>query len=266
MNSISLSGYSILSKNENNAEIDIYTLRSLCTRGIKMYFIFTFITISLIILCIILKHYYKEIFRKKRKKLDVTELNTVIPAKSTSNRKNENPLKAPDKFMIKTFFQTSKAEKIVYEYLLKNLSPHYTIIPHVSLTDLFSSSHNDNEIHEYNIYKLLGYHVDFAIFDKLYHPIMAIELNGSSHWTNPKIIWSDQRKKELFEYFNIPFITVDLSKSYKDEDLKQLVQSKIEEKPHILYCWSCHVPITHPFAECSVCHKTNIHVPPLFKK
>ena len=208
------------------------------------------------------------IFRKKllksflsKKSLQQTQTKESIPI-----YRNENPIKAPENFSTKTFFESSKAERIIYEYLQKSLSPFYTVIPHVSLTDIFSYSKSENESSSYNIYKFLGYHVDFAVFDKLYYPVMAIELNGGSHRTDRKVIWTDQRKKELFGYFHIPLISLDLSKSYKDGELTQLLRNQIKEDSRIVYCWNCHVPITHPFTECPKCHKSNIHLPVLFIK
>lgn len=177
---------------------------------------------------------------------------------------NENPIKAPERFSTKTFFESSKAEKIIYEYLKKSLSNYYIVIPHVSLTDLFSYSKPDGERDSYNIYKFLGYHIDFVIFDKLYHPAMAIELNGSRHKTDPKTIWTDQRKKELFHHFHIPLISLDLSVSYRDHELAPLLMRQIKEEERIVYCWNCHVPIIYPFTECPKCHKSKIPVPALF--
>lgn len=177
---------------------------------------------------------------------------------------NQNPIKAPDRFSIKTFFESSKAEKIIYEHLQKSLSHNYIVIPHVSLTDLFSYSKPNGENDPYNIYKFLGYHIDFVIFDKLYHPVMAIELNGIRHKTDQRTIWTDQRKKELFYHFHIPLISLDLSIRYQDHELAPLLMRQIQEEDRIVYCWSCHVPITYPFTECPKCHKSKIPVPALF--
>lgn len=179
-------------------------------------------------------------------------------------KRNENPIKTPQLFTLKTFFEASRAEKIIYEYLQKELSSYYTIIPHVSLTDIFTYPQETDENRQYNIYKLLGYHVDFVVYDKLYHPVMAIELNGSNHKTNSRTIWTDQRKKELFEYFKIPFISLDLSRHYQDAELIELLKNKISESPRIIYCWTCHLPIELPITSCSMCQRTNIPVPPLF--
>ena len=115
----------------------------------------------------------------------------------------------------------------------------------MSLTDIFSYCKPDGETDPYNMYKLLGYHVDFVIFDELYYPIMAIELNGASHKTNAKTIWTDQKKKEFFEYFHVPLVVLDLSQSYTDSELVRLFIEQMNQAPRIAYCWKCRKPILH---------------------
>lgn len=211
--------------------------------------------ILLIIIFILLLFIYHKCYQLLSSKKDSIEIKTPKSVDTITVKRNENPIKAPERFSIKTFFASSKAEKIIYEYLQTSLSDYYKVIPHVSLIDLFSYSKPDGEDDTYNIYKLLGYHVDFVIFDELYHPVMGIELNGGSHKTDPKIIWTDRRKKELFTYFHIPLISLDLSTSYKDNELAPLLRSQITESIRIIYCWRCHTPIAYPFAECPKCYK-----------
>lgn len=195
---------------------------------------------------------------------DSSDMQAIPINRNDTQVKNENPLNDPENFNLITFFERSKAERIIYEYLLESLSPHYIVIPHVSLVDIFSYSKPADDEEKYNIYKMLGYHVDFAIFDKLFHPVMAIEINGGHHLTNPKTIRSDYLKKELFIHFDVPLLSLDLSSSHPDHELGQLLRDTIEATPRIAYCWKCHLPIMSPFSECPVCHKTNITAPPLF--
>lgn len=245
--------------------------RGICMLTILLKFIL--IVILLLLIFYICYKCHKIILFKKETKSTIlpsdsisipqtTDINTV----PTPIPQNENPIKAPELFTLKTFFESSRAERLIYEYLQKELSSYYIVIPHVSLTDIFAYPQETDENNQYNIYKLLGYHVDFAIYDKLYHPVMAIESNGGSHKTNTRTMWTDQRKKELFDHFKIPLITLDLSKSYKDNDLIQLLKNEIKEDSRIVYCWHCHVPITYPFAECPKCNRNKIPVKPLFSQ
>ena len=193
------------------------------------------------------------------------EIDTLIKSK-------ENPLKYPDKFSLQTFFASSKAEKIIYEYFRASLADCYTIIPHTSLTDIFHFNETDDEKSNYSIYKFLGYHVDFTIFDQLYHPIMSIEVNGKDHKENSYVMWKDTQKKTLFNNFKIPLISLDLSNQHPDEDLPRLLREEISKSKHITYCWKCNTPINchienkdYIIPECPNCKKRNIPVKMLFK-
>ncbi len=222
------------------------------------------IFILLLIVCFFCYQCYQLLSAMQKTK--VIEKSQIQSVPSTAEQGNENPIKAPERFSIKTFFEFSKAESIIYNYLKTSLSKLYTVIPHVSLTDIFSYCKPDGETDPYNMYKLLGYHVDFVIFDELYYPIMAIELNGASHKTNAKTIWTDQKKKEFFEYFHVPLVVLDLSQSYTDSELVRLFIEQMNQAPRIVYCWKCRKPILHPFTECPQCHKIGIPVPALLSK
>lgn len=222
------------------------------------------IFILLLVVCFYCYQCYQLLAAMQKKKIVGKPQAQAIPP--AAEQGNENPIKAPERFSIKTFFEFSKAEAVVYNYLKASLSKLYTVIPHVSLTDIFSYCKPDGETDPYNMYKLLGYHVDFAVFDELYYPVMAIELNGASHKTNSKTIWTDQKKKDFFEYFHIPLVVLDLSQSYRDDELVQLLMEQMNQAPRIVYCWKCRKPIVHPFTECPQCHKTGIPVPALLSK
>ena len=195
------------------------------------------IFILLLVVCFFCYQCYQLLSAMQKTKIVEKPQTQIISP--TAEQGNENPIKAPERF---------------------------SVIPHVSLTDIFSYCKPDRETDTYNMYKLLGYHVDFAVFDELYYPIMAIELNGASHKTNSKTIWTDQKKKDFFEYFYIPLVVLDLSQSYRDDELVQLLIEQMNQAPRIVYCWKCHKPIVHPFTECPQCHKTGIPVPTLLSK
>lgn len=88
----------------------------------------------------------------------------------------KNPIENANLFSKKkTFFTDSSAERISYEHLSKILSDDYIIIPHISLSDLFTYSAENNA--DYDIHKFLGYHVDFAIFDTHFLACSKIKIN-----------------------------------------------------------------------------------------
>ncbi len=150
---------------------------------------------------------------------------------------SDNPICYPDKFEIDTFFSNSEAEQKTYEILNEIVNTeYYTIIPHVSLSDLFHYK-KENVESMLNIYKLLGYHVDFAFFDKKFHPVLAIEINGSKHYKNSKTIWTDNQKQAFFAYHHIPLISADWSKPISNE--KDYWIDKLDHVSLPVYCWKC---------------------------
>ena len=178
----------------------------------------------------------------------------------------DNPLKYPELFSRKTFFSSSSFENTVYNYLLNSITDDYVIIPHTSLVDLFSY---DNDTTEYNIYKFLGYHVDFTIFDSIYYPVLSIEVNGILHQYNYQRE-IDNKKKKLFDYFKIPLITIDIPEECSNEEAIVILNQKLSDILPIVYCWRCKTPIEYSknssekMITCPTCGKTNIPIKPLF--
>lgn len=180
----------------------------------------------------------------------------------------KNPIENVNLFSKKkTFFTDSSAERISYEHLSKILSDDYIIIPHVSLSDLFTYSAENNA--DYDIHKFLGYHVDFAIFDITYHAIMAIELNGIPHKYYRAAKWNDIKKREFFEHFKVPLITIDISSLSADEIISSL-EHAIKTASFFTCCWKCNTLIECSaedsiVSQCPTCGKKNIPVKALFR-
>lgn len=148
--------------------------------------------------------------------------------------KSDNPICYPDKFETAAFFSNSSAEYAIYKILTEIINTDFfTIIPHVSLCDLFRYKIDE----QVNFYKFLGYHVDFAIFDKAYYPVLVIEINGSKHYENAKTIWTDAQKKSFFKYHNIPFISSNWSKKIVNE--REYIQNELRDVSIPVYCWEC---------------------------
>ncbi len=148
--------------------------------------------------------------------------------------KSDNPICYPNKFTTKTFFSGSHAEYVIFQILSEIINTEYfKILPHVSLCDMFQY----NIPEQTNIYKFLGYHADFVIFDKAYYPVLAIEINGSKHYEDKKSMWTDTQKKAFFEYHKIPFIESNWSK--KIDNAKEYIINELQEITLPVYCWEC---------------------------
>lgn len=150
--------------------------------------------------------------------------------------KSDNPICYPEKFERTALFSNSRAELITYNILLEIINTnYYTILPHVSLSDLFHYKINENTSD--SIYKFLAYHVDFAIFDKAFYPVLVLEINGSTHYENARTIWTDTQKKAFFEYHKIPIISSDWSNKIDDE--KDYILNELRDIEIPVYCWKC---------------------------
>lgn len=114
-----------------------------------------------------------------------------------------------------------------YNVLQGIINNQYTVLPQVRLSDLVSIK-NDSRDHE-NLYHVLGNKsVDYAVFTKAtMAPVLAIELNGASHFAANRQN-RDQVVKALLEGVGINFLPVDKN-SYKKEELSEKLKNLLSE-------------------------------------
>lgn len=90
-----------------------------------------------------------------------------------------------------------KREVMLFQELTKQLPDGYYIFPKMRLADIMETTASGREFHgQFN--RISKKHIDFLICDQYYKPVIAIELNGSSHQT-ARAQKSDEFKKKAFE-------------------------------------------------------------------
>ena len=99
-----------------------------------------------------------------------------------------------------------KREAAFFYELKKQLSEGYNIFPKMRIADFLETTATGRDYYKQRN-KILPKHVDFLICDQYFKPLLAIEVNGSSH-RQEKVQVNDALKKEIFEAAEIPLKTV----------------------------------------------------------
>ncbi len=154
------------------------------------------------------------------------EQNNIQEVQNTSynldvKSQTENPAKLSSKytrFELKTQLFDSEIEPKIYSALLSFINKEYRIIPHVSLREIFRWTWADDWILTNRVSKM---HFDFVIYDKDFHPVFFLEVNGGEH-KKQSAIRCDNSKQRLAENCGIKIVTIDAS--------KKIAENKIEEK------------------------------------
>ncbi len=109
------------------------------------------------------------------------------------------------------------SESTLFFELRKQLSQNYYIFPNIRLADIVEAIDGTGFYKRRN--KILPKHIDFIICDLLFKPLVAIELNGSSHdKSNRKD--DDREKRKILEEAKIPLIVIKIGDNFIDEVLK----------------------------------------------
>lgn len=94
----------------------------------------------------------------------------------------------------------------LFELLKKSIGTEYLIVPQVHMEKLIDPDKWIGD-KKYAVGHVSRWSVDFALFDlKTFIPVMAIELNGSSH-NNPETMRIDEEKAYHLKEANVPFLT-----------------------------------------------------------
>jgi Protein of unknown function (DUF2726) len=122
-------------------------------------------------------------------------------------------------------FLLSKPEKYFYN-ILREVFGTYTILAKVRLADLVEA----NERHprwQANFNRIKSKHVDFVICDAWLCPLIAVELDGSSH----KRIDRQQRDDlvdEILKGASLEIVHVPRAKRYFHKEIRQLLLPKLD--------------------------------------
>lgn len=152
----------------------------------------------------------KEVYQQLLK--DIKLINTPAEkfekkelVKLTLEEKMQNATRKANSYYLKNSLMDSEHEKIFYVILSKIINKDdYIIVPHVSLREVFQVIGDNFENLEY----LSTHHIDFMIYENYeYKPVVAIEINGSSHNEERQQV-SDTFKKAIFEKYGVQYLSI----------------------------------------------------------
>lgn len=149
-------------------------------------------------------------------------------------------------FSLKSSFWDSPAESLVYETLKIFIDENYSISSHVGLREIFNW---DWKYDKRITAKINAMHFDFVIYHKsqmMNRPALIIEVLGGDHFDEQKpwVKQNDELKLKILKKLDISFITIDLSKSLPDEEVKKItietIKNKVPSREHYtVYCPKC---------------------------
>lgn len=121
-------------------------------------------------------------------------------------------------------FLLSKPEKYFYN-ILREVFGNYTILTKVRLADLVEANRRHPKW-QANFNRIRSKHVDFVICDAWLCPLVAVELDGSSH----KRIDRQQRDKlvdKILKDASLEIVHVQRQKRYFHKEIRQLLLPKL---------------------------------------
>jgi hypothetical protein len=123
----------------------------------------------------------------------------------------------------KYFF--SVAERSFYE-VLRRLVPDYTVFAKVRLADLIYVT-KDSRLRQQHFNRISGKHLDFVLCDMNLTPVVAIELDDSSHDAE------DRKSRDGFvnralAAASVPIVRVRCQRSYQPNEIREALRPYLE--------------------------------------
>ncbi|MFZ1987556.1 MAG: DUF2726 domain-containing protein [Minisyncoccia bacterium] len=112
----------------------------------------------------------------------------------------------------------NKSESAFFYELRKQLSSEYHIFPNMRIADIIDAVDGKGFYRRRN--KILPKHIDFLICDRYFKPIVAVEVNGSSHHRADRIE-RDELVKEIFAEAKLPLEFVNVGVNF-DQAVKKI--------------------------------------------
>lgn len=115
-------------------------------------------------------------------------------------------------------------EKRFYNVLRKVVAPH-SVHPKVRLADLVEAAKNHRLWHA-NFRRICSKHIDFVICDAALSPLIAVELDGSSH-QRPDRVARDRDVNRILEIASLPILRVPVRRTYDPKVLEKDIMAKL---------------------------------------
>lgn len=103
------------------------------------------------------------------------------------------------------YYNTRSEEEFLTTLLhLKSVQGQLRIQSKVKITDVLQLSRSDRALFTYGNQA----HFDFVVYDLAYQPLLAIEVMGTEHYNNDKVIERDRKKQEICKLHNMQLLTI----------------------------------------------------------
>lgn len=160
------------------------------------------LSLAIIAIIVFIKYNLNQKSDTKKLSFDVTNNNLPYIKKQFFFDKRENDFYT----QLNSFLHTTYGDK-------------YVIFSKVRLADLITVKDKDWRSRKLYNNKLMPRHIDFVICNtSYYNPVVAIELNGSSH-TREDVQIRDAEKKAIFESANLALLIINRENMWKLADL-----------------------------------------------
>lgn len=116
-------------------------------------------------------------------------------------------------------------EKVLFLILQKLIPQDYSIFPQINLSHIIGVK-NSFKDHDNLFWAIDHRSVDYVIFDKNFSPILAVELNGGSHFQyNRKN--RDEAIKNILNKSGINLLTIQTTHRYDLTELQRLLNNNL---------------------------------------
>ena len=121
-------------------------------------------------------------------------------------------------------FLLSRAEKHFYGILKRVVTPH-TVLAKVRLADLVEADER-HLLRKSNFDYIKSKHIDFVVCDAALCPIIAVELDDSSH-QRPDRQARDRDVDRILEIAELQILHVPVAQSYDEREIERLILSRL---------------------------------------
>lgn len=116
-------------------------------------------------------------------------------------------------------------EKRFYNVLRRVVAPH-AVLAKVRLADLVGADER-HLLRKSNFDHIKSKHIDFVICDRALSPILAIELDDSSH-RRPDRIARDRDVNRIFEIADFPLVRLPVRRAFDEAQIAQELLAKLQ--------------------------------------
>lgn len=121
-------------------------------------------------------------------------------------------------------FLLSKAEKSFYGILRRIVAPH-NVFAKVRLADLVESDER-HWLWRANFNRIRSKHIDFVVCDAALCPIIAVELDDSSHQRAERKA-RDRDVDRILQIASLPILRVPVRRDYDDAEIEKQLLAKL---------------------------------------